>query len=387
MRRPMKQTVLASAVGAALLAAAGVPQDAQAVPAFARKYEKKCSACHLAFPQLNRAGRMFKEAGYRFPSDAQVAQKISDFLYWDKTPPVSAILVSRPYDKKDSGDDKIRALHEVELIVAGVAGKRWSGWFELAGEDEADFEPEVENGTVGFHPSKAFNVQLSYAPYFWADGYGFLLDHFRMTRGHVKVLDEAFGGADAGGRLRSARQMIAAYGRPADRVFYSVGYSGVAGDTEGENPSNFHGRLALDVTRDVMVGVFGVDGKDDSTSRDFSRYGVDFQADVGNARLQAAWVKAKDDRVGAPGQDTNNAFSIQGMYVIKNSPRPVWVPIVRYDQYERDDGASEYKELTLNLTHYFTENIKGMVEYWDQLDVPAGKTEDNRITVQLVAGF
>ena len=39
--------------------------SAQAIPAFARKYEKACNSCHTAWPMLNKAGRMFKEAGYR----------------------------------------------------------------------------------------------------------------------------------------------------------------------------------------------------------------------------------------------------------------------------------------------------------------------------------
>jgi hypothetical protein len=300
---------------------------------------------------------------------------------------VSAVLVARPYDKKKSGDEKLRALHEVEIIAAGVIGKNFSGWFEIEGEDETDFEPEIANATIGWHFSKALNVQFSWAPYLWSDPYGLLGDHFRMTRGHVKLVDESFGGADDGGRLRSSRQLLAVSGRPADKLFYNVGLSGVAGDSEGENPKNIHGRLAFDLTRDVMLGVFGINGQDESTGRDFSRTGIDFQADVGNARLQGGFLKAKDDRAGGVGQDTNNVLSIQGMYVVKNGARPTWVPLVRFDQYERNDGADEYKELTLNLTHYFTQNVKGYLEYWTQLDVPAGKEKDNRITAQAVLAF
>lgn len=361
--------------------------SAQAVPSFARKYEKNCSACHWAFPQLNKAGRMFKEAGYRFPSDAKVAQKISDFLYWDKAAPVSAILVARPYDKKASGSDKIRALHEVEIIFAGVLGKRWSGYFELEAEDETGFEIEVAPAVLGYHHNKAFNVQATYGPYMWADSYGLLGDHFRMTRGHAAVIDQKFGGADAGGKLRSARQGIAVYGRPSSKFFYNAGYSGVAGDAEGVDASNFHGRLALDVTRNVMIGAFAVDGQDESAGRNFSRVGLDFAADLGGARIQGAYVNAKDDRAGGVGVDKNDAWSLQVMYAFRDNKRPTWVPIARLDNYEKSNGADKYTELTLNLTYYFAQNIKGYIEYWNQLDVPAGKKADSRITVQAVAAF
>src|SRR6266850_7319365 len=35
------------------------------IPAFARKYGMKCSACHLAVPVLNQFGQAFKDNGYR----------------------------------------------------------------------------------------------------------------------------------------------------------------------------------------------------------------------------------------------------------------------------------------------------------------------------------
>ena len=38
---------------------------AERIPAFARKYGMKCSACHLAVPVLNAYGQAFKDNGYR----------------------------------------------------------------------------------------------------------------------------------------------------------------------------------------------------------------------------------------------------------------------------------------------------------------------------------
>ncbi len=361
--------------------------SAHAIPAFARKYDKPCSTCHTAWPQLNNAGRMFKEAGYQFPTDKERAQVISDFLYLDKYFPVSAMLVARPYDKKDSGSQKLRAIHEIEIITAGVLAKDWSGYFEIEAEDETDFSPEFAPAVASYHYGKALNLQFVWGPYFWADPYGFLGDHFRLTATHVAVIDQAFGGADASGKLRSTRQMVGLYGRPADSLFYSVGYSGVASDAEGVEANNAHARLAFDVTRDITAGVFVVNGKNDTTKRDFDRKGVDFQGDFGDLRLQAAMVKAEDDNAALTATDKNDAWSIQGMYVFKEGQRPTWAPVVRYDTYEKVNGSEEYNELVLNLTRYFTENIKGFIEYWKQLDVPPTKTEDKRVTLQLQLTF
>src|SRR5260370_7287458 len=54
---------------AALGLALSCSQPAQAVPAFARKYDLKCYSCHTIPPALNKTGYMFKRLGYRLPPD------------------------------------------------------------------------------------------------------------------------------------------------------------------------------------------------------------------------------------------------------------------------------------------------------------------------------
>jgi len=43
--------------------------DAHALPAFARKYGLRCSACHEAWPMLNYFGQKFKDNGYQLMND------------------------------------------------------------------------------------------------------------------------------------------------------------------------------------------------------------------------------------------------------------------------------------------------------------------------------
>ena len=44
-------------------------QDANAIPAFARKYGLRCSACHESWPMLNYFGQKFKDNGYQLMND------------------------------------------------------------------------------------------------------------------------------------------------------------------------------------------------------------------------------------------------------------------------------------------------------------------------------
>ena len=368
---------------------------AEAVPSFARKHELNCSACHTAYPQLNATGRAFKESGYRFRNEEEKSDllEISDFLQLEKHVPISAVLIARPYDKKDSGNEKIRAVHEVEIIVAGNISNKWSGYFEIEAEDETGFELELAPAVLSYNHSKEFNVQFVYGPTFWADSYGIIGDQFRLTRGHVGAIDQKFGGADAGGRFRAVRQNVGVFGRLADRFFYNVNYSGKAEDAEGENASVASGLFNFDVTDNIMVGAFFMDGDDEDTMRDFSRTGVQFQADVlQDLRLQGLFIAGTDDRdpadIRGPGEDDNDAFSLQALYTFRDDTlRPTWVPLIRLDSYETTDGASSFDELTLNLGYYFTQNIKAYIEYWDRYDAPTSAQEDSRITLQVVAAF
>ncbi len=364
-------------------------QEADAVPSFARKYGTNCSACHSTWPMLNATGRSFKENGYRFPGVTDKDNAISDALYVDKAFPVSAVLTARPYDEKKSGDRKLRALHEAELIVAGILYKNVSGFLELEAEDENGFNVEIPTAALNYHYSGLFNLQLSYSDMLLADPYDTYSSRV-LTRGKYSVIDQAFGGADGGGRLRSSRQVLSVYGRPVNNVFYTVGLSGIAGDAEGENAKNLHARVAVDVLPNTMVGLFGVSGEWDDPgaglTRDFRRLGLDFQADYNDFRFMGVFLSAEDDNSTGV-KEENNAWYLQALYVVSRNSSPWIVPLIRVDSYEKNDGAAEYNELTLNSTYYFTQNIKAIAEYWTQVDVPDTVEKDNRLTVQITAAF
>lgn len=370
--------------------------SAEAIPSFARKYATNCSTCHGAFPSLNERGREFKEAGYRF-AKLKGEKTISDFLHWDKYLPISTIIKSRPYDKKESGDSKLRAIHEVEIFIAGVLYKNVSAFFELEAEDEdlnsRGFEIGIPHAVLTYNHNQAFNITASWAQLLTNDPYDTYSDGRRLTRGHNSVLDQKFGGADDGGRIRSSRQTVAIHGRPIKSLYYSVGISGVAGDAEGVKPGTLHGRLAVDVVPNVMVGLLGISGTCDASAdgcdvdRDYTRFGIDAQADISNFRVQGVYISASDDNATATADEDNNAWYVQGHYTMIQNGRPTFVPLVRFDGYEKKNGSEKYKEVTVNLGYYFTQNIRGFLEYWNRYDTPVGVGEDSRVTLQFDLGF
>lgn len=373
-----------------LVAFAGVlalPMDAQAIPAFSRKHKVVCSGCHMAWPLLNETGRKFKENGFRLSRKERMKNLISDHLSFDKSFPISAVLVSRPYDKTESGHEKLRAIHEVEVMGAGTLADDFSFFFEIEAEDETNFNPEVPAAFVSFNPRPWFNVMVSWGGMFGAEPYD-TIGNRRLTRGRNLVIDNRFGSADNNGRLRDSRQTIQVSGRPHKQVYYNVGFSGPAGDGQGVDPRTFHGRLAVDILPQLTLGGFGVGGTCETSAanclrdRDYARYGFDVQAQVlPNARLSGAFVTANDDQE-LSGDHNNDAWFAEGIYVIQQAKRPWIVPLFRFDSYETNDGHDDYKTGTLNVTYYAKENVKFFVELFKEFDVPSNVQKDGRLTLQ-----
>lgn len=122
-----------------VLAAAVLPvSEAQAIPAWGRRYNMNCSGCHgPAVPRLNAKGFAFKWAGYRLPEEIgenQEVKQVSDYLaarfrfryVWKKTQ-------SKPADVNSF------VLNDATLFVGGPVGKSFGAFFEfehVAGEVE-----------------------------------------------------------------------------------------------------------------------------------------------------------------------------------------------------------------------------------------------------------
>ena len=388
------------------------PNSSEAIPAFARKTSMTCSTCHTAWPSLNAFGRQYKEHGYRLGHLEAPDKVISKDLKWNESLPISVLLVARPYDKKESGEIKLRALHEVELMVAGPMGDKFSSFIEIEAEDEdlnaRGFETGISGAALTYNADEAAHLQVSWGSITWFDPYNSYSNHLRMTRGTYAVIDQKFGGADNGGKIKSARQNITLYGRPSPNFFYGVSLSGDAGDAEGEEGSTITARVAFDVMPSLTIGALVISGTANVSStpdtlgivggvpvviagsttpeRDYSRTAFDLQSEVAGFTFNAVFLTATDDNAAATAEVDNDAFYVQALYAVKENGRVTWAPLVRFDSYETGGGAVDIDEITLGVNYYFTENVRGMIEFWDRDSSAIGK-DDDRLTVQIFAAF
>src|SRR3982074_1605466 len=68
-QKPQRVNSVLAAAFALIFLILSASQSASALPAFARKYGLRCSACHESWPMLNYFGQKFKDNGYQLMND------------------------------------------------------------------------------------------------------------------------------------------------------------------------------------------------------------------------------------------------------------------------------------------------------------------------------
>jgi len=157
-----------------------LPPEAEAIPAFARKYRTSCSTCHIAYPVLNSFGKAFKARGYRVPAEEKLTKdepvslgapawkRVFPESLWPGDMPggsVAAFWLSTRYRVNPSATvtNEFDGLHELYVLAGGSLGESMSFFGELeiidGGTVPTAFGAAVPRAFFQYnHPSHKFNV-------------------------------------------------------------------------------------------------------------------------------------------------------------------------------------------------------------------------------------
>ena len=152
-----------------------LPNKAQAIPAFARKYDVNCNACHTAPPVLNTFGQRFLENGYQLPGTEDGGftgkKKLGDVTLDDVGKYLAFRLVGNAVrnwsfqQQNPAGADAGVVENKTEftfpenfvLFAGGTVAKNVGFMVELGHDLEAG-ETDVERGFVSFNNLGAYNM-------------------------------------------------------------------------------------------------------------------------------------------------------------------------------------------------------------------------------------
>jgi hypothetical protein len=168
-RRTRAQWLQRIVFGLFVLALAGFPQSALAVPSYARQTGLACEACHTVFPQLTPFGRVFKASGYTLFNTSNVQdidQLKHSILSLSDLPPISAMIMastSAAAKANDSGSSKISTdfPQQASLFYAGRISDNVGAYFQLTYDDQS--------GTVGID-----NTDIRFADVANVDGHNLI---------------------------------------------------------------------------------------------------------------------------------------------------------------------------------------------------------------------
>jgi hypothetical protein len=95
---------------------------AQAIPAFARRYQVACHFCHEGYPKLNLMGQRFKERGFRMEKEEEF-----DFGKWMRSVPIGLRASGTQLIIEDADDGTFGFF---KPIASGNMGRRFSFWVD-----------------------------------------------------------------------------------------------------------------------------------------------------------------------------------------------------------------------------------------------------------------
>jgi len=151
-QKPLRVSSILAAGFVLILLVVGTSQSANALPAFARKYGLRCSACHESWPMLNYFGQKFKDNGYQLMNDrdAPIWQNPG---YWPVTFRIIPLWhrVSQGKQVVDSGDGQIERritssgfdLSGLDFHTGGTLEKNYSFYVLPSSDATASFHFET----------------------------------------------------------------------------------------------------------------------------------------------------------------------------------------------------------------------------------------------------
>lgn len=410
----MKRTASIGVSAFIALASVGtLPENALAVPSFARQVGKPCSACHTIWPRLNATGREFKEMGYTDVGDdyPRIEGDNLDLLRFG--PPISVSVISFPYSNKKVTDEKgvseTRIPDEVAFFFAGRVTPNLGAFVEPHWERDTDkVNVELAKFSAATRMgSNTLGIVVTKGDVAAADPYNtirFSAFHtinspaiFFDTGARVNATTGASG--DLFSFANTDNQGAVVNGKFFNSLYLAAG--AFKGDGGAENPdsdpADGFARAAFEYPISgesiASIGGFYYGGKEryvhpetGEYESNLARYGVDFQYQMESAPhiidLVAVYMGGKDKNVwdGSSTGDRSdvqfNGYYAEASYFYDRT----YGLTVGYDYLKSDDDESIDKQgATVNLTYLPWLNTKIGIEYSHFLLADDVKEDDTNV--------
>jgi len=383
--------VLSLALALGACAAFFLPDEAGAIPAFARRYQFSCTTCHAPFPRLKPFGEEFAARGFRLEDPSQ----------------------EPPRAEYDVGDP---LLHLVRDLPLAMRLEGYGAWRDEVGGSEATFETPWVFKILSGGP---ISEKVSYYLYYileknesglledaWVQINDLFGSEVGLQFGQFQVSDPLFKRelrlertdylvyktkvGDSSVDLTYERGIVLLGGLPGgvDVALEVVNGNGIpTGEFDNDDRKNLALRLARDWGR-FRLGAFGYYGKEEAatgTTNETVYYGPDFVARAPRFELNLQYLHREDDRpffdlAGPRDVATDGGFVEVHWFPVGQDGR--WIVSGLYNRVRSDDPLAEVEDVAVTLNYLLARNVRVLTEAGRDLDADL-----DRVSLGLVTAF
>lgn len=408
------------------------PKNAEAIPAFARKYKTACITCHATFPRLTALGEAFRLNGYKMPDGdelyikdqplvlgVEAYKRVFPDAVWPSDipgmPPIAIRITEDVVFDIGGTEDSSTTFNtpEAKILSAGSLGKDMSFFVEIGFKDEdtelsawlmwedwfsnsiGDNHLNFRIGSIGMQdlalPNTRSHNRITREGYLYADelqlhahgsgSMGIELNGFDKWWRYNVAITQGDGATDKKDFFGALSFKIG-----------GLGYDGSGGTfEEGGLETSPSGYWRDD---SVLFGIFGKRSYVGDNDEEFDRIGADVRVNYKDLSLAGGYIRGIDVKEAAHGGGHEEEMEEMEEMEEGDIDKDIWFaeleyfiypwlqPYIRYEHLSVDGADNEDKaRFIIGTVILARANVKFNVEgrFYTKNEPLADKNDDDRI--------
>jgi hypothetical protein len=390
-----------------LLVVGLVPDDAGAIPAFARRHKLSCNTCHDPFPRLKPFGEEFAGNGFWLPeddSDRDYVNTGDETLRLNRTFPIAARMdLWLQWEQDADVETDLQTPWGLKLLSGGLLAPN-VGYYFYFYMDERGEVAGVEDAYVHFNDVFGQPIDIMVGQFQTSDP--LMKRELRLTYEDYEIYKVHVGDSET--NLTYDRGIVVPATIEAtgtDLVAMVVNGNGkpeaVNHDFDRDKFKNYGARIMQAVGEIGGIGGFGYWGKENLSDgatmleNEVTYYGVDVNFDVGGyAAFTGQWLMREDSSplLADPMlADVETDGLVAELIISPNQDRSTHYFTLLYNKIDSDLDAYDYESYTAGVTYMMARNLRLNGEYTllatDGDPQVTGIDDTSRVSLGVIGAF
>ena len=373
--------------------------NANAIPAFARKYKLSCTTCHAPIPKLKPYGEEFAGNGFILKEDEKARNYITagdDKLWLNRDFPIAVRFDAYAvFDEDKTVNNDLQGPWGLKLLSGGTLYKNIGYYFYFYLSERGEVAG-IEDAYIHFDNVFGTNLDIMVGQFQTSDP--LMKRELRLTFEDYKIYKLRVGQSRAD--LAYDRGVILSYtiNKTGTDLFALVvngngkGEAGPDKKFDDDKYKNYAFRINQGLGEKASVGFYYYKGREAYTDWSYravpdnklTYFGPDFNVNLGYFEVTAQYLLRKD---------TNPYFAsvaneVEGKGLVVEailSPykdRSNFFLTLLYNKIDHDIKSFDYHTITLNGTYLVARNLRLAAEFTRDIEY-----KSNRVALGLVSGF